>query len=133
MPFWLSRTIPMSKYLSGCRPLRHNEVQLYYHKATSPHKRAMGRVRPYTSSVLSQGQVPSQASHGQSWTLHFHCITARPSPLTSEPWAELDPTLPLYYHKAKSPHKRAMGRVRPYTSSVLPQGQVPSQASHGQS
>ena len=26
---WLSRTIPMSKYFSGSRPLRHNEVQLY--------------------------------------------------------------------------------------------------------
>ena len=25
---WLSRTIPMSKYFSGSRPLRHNEVQL---------------------------------------------------------------------------------------------------------
>ena len=29
MPNWLSRTIPMSKYFSGYRPLRHNEVQLY--------------------------------------------------------------------------------------------------------
>jgi len=29
MPIWLSRTIPMSKYFSGSRPLRHNEVQLY--------------------------------------------------------------------------------------------------------
>ena len=27
MPIWLSRTIPMSKYFSGSRPL--NEVQLY--------------------------------------------------------------------------------------------------------
>jgi len=30
MTIWLSRTIPMSKYFSGSRPLRHNEVQLYY-------------------------------------------------------------------------------------------------------
>ena len=30
MPIWLSRTIPMSKYFSGSRPLRHNEVQLYF-------------------------------------------------------------------------------------------------------
>jgi len=29
MPIWLSRTIPMSKYFSGSRRLRHNEVQLY--------------------------------------------------------------------------------------------------------
>ena len=29
MPIWLSRTIPMSKYFSESRPLRHNEVQLY--------------------------------------------------------------------------------------------------------
>jgi len=29
MPIWLSRTIPMSKYFYGSRPLRHNEVQLY--------------------------------------------------------------------------------------------------------
>jgi len=29
MPIWLSRTIPMSKYFSRSRPLRHNEVQLY--------------------------------------------------------------------------------------------------------
>jgi len=29
MSNWLSRTIPMSKYLSGSRPLRHNEVQRY--------------------------------------------------------------------------------------------------------
>ena len=28
MPNWLSRIIPMSKYFSGSRPLRHNEVQL---------------------------------------------------------------------------------------------------------
>ena len=30
LPFWLSRTMPMSKYFSGSRPLRHNEVQLYW-------------------------------------------------------------------------------------------------------
>jgi len=29
LPILLSRTIPMSKYFSGSRPLRHNEVQLY--------------------------------------------------------------------------------------------------------
>ena len=32
MLIWLSRTIPMSKYFSGSRPLRHNEVQLYVKK-----------------------------------------------------------------------------------------------------
>jgi len=34
MSNWLSRTIPMSKYFSGSRPLWHNEVQLY--KETRP-------------------------------------------------------------------------------------------------
>ena len=34
MPNWLSRTIPMSKYFSGSRPLRHNEVQLYIYTPT---------------------------------------------------------------------------------------------------
>ena len=29
MPNCLSRTIPMSKYFSGSRPLRPNKVQLY--------------------------------------------------------------------------------------------------------
>ena len=29
MSNWSSRTIPMSKYFSGSRPLRHNEVRLY--------------------------------------------------------------------------------------------------------
>jgi len=31
MSNWLSQTIHMSKYFSGSRPLRHNEVQLYIH------------------------------------------------------------------------------------------------------
>jgi len=30
MPIWLSRIILMSKYFSGSRPLRHNEIQLYF-------------------------------------------------------------------------------------------------------
>jgi len=30
-PNWLSQTIPMSKYFSWSRPLRHNKVQLYVH------------------------------------------------------------------------------------------------------
>ena len=56
MPIWLSRTIPMSKYFSGSRPLRHNEVQLYKHnvvkKPTNVTKQFCNVTKPHNEQTL---------------------------------------------------------------------------------
>ena len=69
MPIWLSRTIPMSKYFSGSRPLRHNEVQLYYYNIICfACKQSPVATVHYTHGIAGPGVDEARQVQQGSWS-----------------------------------------------------------------